>query len=481
MKAELVLRFEYGDDVPWVIRTNRGLRAVAGPNAMCLDSPVAYRGLHMKSHAAFTVEAGQTVPMVLSWYLSHQDEPDPLDTDAALDETERWWVDWCGNIKEVHGRWHDIVVRSLLTLKALTYAPTGGIMAAPTTSLPESLGGVRNWDYRYCWVRDATLTLDALLEAGCVTEAEAWIQWLVRAAAGSPAQLQIMYGPAGERRVTEYEIDWLPGYEGSRPVRVGNAASGQFQLDVYGELMDAVDRARQHGIEAGGVVWDVQRALMEFVTTHWTDPDDGIWEVRGPRQHFTHSKVMAWVAFDRAVRAVETYGLSGPVEQWRKIRQQVHDEVCEQGWNESRRSFTQYYGSDRLDASVLMIPLVGFLPGDDPRVVSTVEAVQRELAVDGFVMRYQNESGVDGLAGTEGAFLPCTFWLADCLTAMGRTGEATALFERLLGLTNDVGLISEEYDPKTGRLLGNFPQAFTHVGLINTARNLNAAWTGSSG
>jgi GH15 family glucan-1,4-alpha-glucosidase len=472
MRSELVIRFEYGQDIPWVRSTERGLHAIAGPNSLSLDSPVRFYGRDMRSEARFTVGAGEKVPMVLSWHLSHEDEPFVLDVDRALNEAVEWWEQWCNGVEEVHGDWQDAVLRSLMTLKALTYSPTGGIVAAPTTSLPEDLGGVRNWDYRYCWVRDATLTLDALIEAGCRDEAEAWMGWLARAAAGAPDQLQIMYGSAGERRLTEFEVPWLPGYEDSRPVRVGNAASGQFQLDVYGELMDAVDRARSHDIELHPVLWRVQRALMDFVEHHWSDPDDGIWEVRGPRRHFTHSKVMAWVAFDRAVRAVERDRLDGPVEAWRAARDAVHAEVLTKGWDDRRQAFTQYYGSDSLDASLLMIPLVGFLPANDPRVISTVEAIQRELMVDGLVLRYQNSSGVDGLPGSEGAFLPCTFWLADCLAAMGRVEEATTIFKRLVALANDVGLISEEYDPVRKRLAGNFPQAFTHVGLINTARQL---------
>jgi GH15 family glucan-1,4-alpha-glucosidase len=478
MSTELTIRFEYGSAIPWVLQTERGLHAISGPNALWLDTPITLHGRDMHSEADFTVLAGEEVSFVLSWHPSFAEDPSVIDPFGALDDTLEYWKQWCAGIEDVHGEWQEQAVRSLITLKALTYAPTGGIVAAPTTSLPEALGGVRNWDYRFCWVRDATLTLDALLEAGCRDEAAAWIQWLTRAAAGAPEQLQIMYGAAGERRLTEFEVDTLPGYEESRPVRVGNAAADQFQLDVYGELMDALDRSRQHGIPADGVVWDIQRTLMRFVTDHWCDPDDGIWEVRGPRRHFTHSRVMAWVAFDRAVRAVELHGLEGPVEQWRASRDEVRTEVLAQGWNEQRGAFTQYYGSTELDASVLMIPLVGFLPATDPRVVSTVEAIQRELVVDGFVLRYQNTSGVDGLPGTEGAFLPCTFWLADCLAAMGRVGEARALFERLLSLTNDLGLISEEYDPTTKRLVGNFPQAFTHVGLINTARGITAGGPG---
>jgi GH15 family glucan-1,4-alpha-glucosidase len=421
------------------------------------------------------VRAGEQQAFALAWYASYEQEPFALDPSRSLDETVAFWEEWCAQIEPVHGEWEAVVLRSLMTLKALTYAPTGGILAAVTTSLPEALGGVRNWDYRYCWVRDASLTLDALIEAGLRDEAEAFMGWLVRAAAGSPEQLQIMYGAAGERRLTEMEIDWLPGYEGSKPVRIGNAASGQFQLDVYGELMDAVDRARHHGIKTVEVVWDVQLALMDFVHDHWTDPDDGIWEIRGPRRPFTHSRVMAWVAFDRAVRSVERYGLSGPVEKWRAARDDVHAEVCDKGWNPGVGAFTQFYGSDELDASILMMPLVGFLPVSDRRVVATVEAVQRELMVDGFVLRYKNRSGVDGLPGTEGAFLPCTFWLADCLSMMGRHDEARDIFNRLVALTNDLGLLAEEYDTLHRRQVGNFPQAFSHVGLVNTARGLSAA------
>ena len=475
IRGELIMRFDYGQDVPWVRRIRRGLHAIAGPNAVCLDSPVVFKGRNMRSEATFAVAAGEQVSMVLGWHLSHEKLPEVLDVEAALIETVAWWEKWCDGIDDVHGEWRDAALRSLLTLKALTYGPTGGIVAAPTTSLPEEVGGIRNWDYRYCWVRDATLTLDALIDAGARDEAEAWMGWLVRAAAGVPEQLQIMYGPAGERRLTEFEIDWLPGYEASRPVRVGNAASDQFQLDVYGELMDAIDRARQHSIAVHSAVWRVQRLLLEWLEQHWSDPDNGIWEVRGPRRHFTHSRVMAWVAFDRAVRAVELHGLDGPGPRWRAIRDAIHAEVCTQGWDQTRKCFTQYYGSDQLDASLLMIPLVGFLPADDPRVVMTVEAIQRDLVVDGFVRRYQSESGVDGLTGSEGAFLPCTFWLGDCLALMGRVDEAKAIFERLVALANDVGLLSEEYDPKGRRLIGNFPQAFTHVGLINSAKNLAQA------
>jgi GH15 family glucan-1,4-alpha-glucosidase len=474
MRTHLAIRFEYGMDVPWVRQTARGVNFIAGPNAICVDAPIVLEGVDMHHEATFTIRAGEEQAFGLSWYLSHEDEPFELDPSRSLAETTAFWEDWCGQIQAVHGEWEALVQRSLMTLKALTYAPTGGIVAAATTSLPESIGGVRNWDYRYCWVRDASLTLESLIEAGLRDEAEGWMGWLTRAAAGAPEQLQIMYGPAGERRLTETEVAWLPGYEGSQPVRIGNAASGQFQLDVYGELMDAVDKARHHGIKTHEAVWGLQLALMDFVHDHWTDPDDGIWEIRGPRRPFTHSRVMAWVAFDRAVRSVERYGLEGPVEKWRAARDDVHAEVCDKGWNPKVKAFTQYYGSDDLDASILMMPLVGFLPVDDHRVVATVEAVQRELMVDGFVLRYQNRSGVDGLPGTEGAFLPCTFWLVDCLARLGRRDEARAIFARLVGLTNDLGLLSEEYDTVDRRQVGNFPQAFTHVGLINTARGLSA-------
>jgi len=475
MTMDLVLRFEYGSDVPWVRRTDTGLHAIAGPNAAILTTPVKMEGHHLHTTASFDVAAGEQVPFVLSWYISHEQAPGAVDAPDALRETTEWWRGWCEGVTQVHGPWEDEVLRSLITLKALTYAPTGGIVAAPTTSLPEDIGGVRNWDYRYCWVRDATLTLDALIEADRRDEAEAWLWWLVRAAAGAPAQLQIMYGPAGERRLSEFEIDWLPGYEGSTPVRVGNAAAGQFQLDVYGELMDATDRARRHGLADTPVVWELQRALLDFVVDHWREPDDGIWEVRGPRRHFVHSKVMAWVALDRAVTAVERYGMEGPSPQWREVRDAIHAEVCEKGWNPTRRAFTQYYGSEGLDASVLLLPVVGFLPVDDQRVIDTVDAIGGELMVDGFVKRYQTDSGVDGLAGSEGAFLPCSFWLVDCLALLGRVHEATALFERLTGVANDIGLLAEEYDPVRRRQVGNFPQAFSHVGLINSARNLAGA------
>jgi GH15 family glucan-1,4-alpha-glucosidase len=475
MTTELLVRFEYGSQIPWVVQTGHGIRAVAGPDALELDSPVALEGENMRHTAAFTVKEGEQLYFRLWWAPSYEEAGRDLDYETALAETLSYWDDWSGRLNEVHGEWEGLVQRSLLTLKALIYAPTGGIVAAPTTSLPEALGGPRNWDYRYCWVRDATLTLDGLVEAGCQEEAEAWLWWLVRASAGNPAQLQIMYGVGGERRLPELELDWLPGYESSAPVRVGNAASLQFQLDVYGELMEAMDRARAHGVAAGGPIWDLQRGLIEFVEAHWDEPDQGIWELRGPPQPLVYSRVMAWVALDRAVNAVEMYGLDGPVEQWRKLRQVVHDQVCTHGYNAEIGSFTQAYGSKELDASLLMVPLVGFLPIDDPRVVGTIEAVQRELVVNGFVARYNSSSGVDGMPGGEGTFLPCSLWLVSCLALLGRVDEARELFERVTSVANDVGLFSEEYDVERRRLVGNFPQAFTHVAFINAASQLATA------
>jgi GH15 family glucan-1,4-alpha-glucosidase len=475
MRTELLMRFEYGHDVPWVRRTDRGLSAIAGPNALVLDSPIELEGIKMHHEAKFKIRAGDEMTFVLAWYESHEDPPFVLDTARALDETMTFWADWCAQVLQVHGEWEDLALRSLITLKGLTYGPTGGIVAAATTSLPESLGGVRNWDYRYCWIRDAAFTLESLIESGLREEAESWLAWLGRVAAGDPDQLQIMYGAAGERRLTELELDWLPGYGGSSPVRIGNAASGQFQLDVYGELMNAIDRARSHDITVHPVIWRIQVAIMGFLVDHWSDPDDGIWEVRGPRRLFTHSKVMAWVAFDRAVRSIEVHGLEGPADQWRSVRDTIHAEVLEKGWNANVGAFTQFYGAAELDASLLMMPLVGFLPVDDERVVQTVDTIQQHLMEDGFVLRYQNASGVDGLPGREGMFLPCTLWLIGCLRRMGRVDEATAIFRRVAALANDVGLISEEYDPRNHRLLGNFPQAFTHVGIVNAARGLTAS------
>ncbi len=475
METELVVRFEYGSQVPWVVKTASGIRAVAGPDEVVLDSPVPLRGEHLRHRASFVAREGEALAFRLQWAPSYGEQARLLDAREALASTLSYWEDWSAGLSQVHGEWEALVRRSLLTLKALTYAPSGGIVAAPTTSLPEQLGGSRNWDYRYCWVRDATLTLDGLVEAGCRDEAEAWLWWLVRAAAGAPAQLQVVYGVAGERRLPELEVDWLPGYEASRPVRIGNAASLQFQLDVFGELMEAVDRARSHGVVADGAIWDLQRALLGFVEEHWDEPDQGIWELRGPPRPLVYSRVMAWVALDRGVKAVESYGLPGPAPRWREARDAVREQVCSQGFNPRVGAFVQSYGSDELDASLLMVPLVGFLPVDDPRVVGTIEAVQRELMVDGFVARYRATSGVDGLGDEEGTFLPCSLWLVSCLALLGRVEEAGQIFERVVAVANDVGLLSEEYDTGRRRLVGNFPQAFTHVALVNAARHLAVA------
>jgi GH15 family glucan-1,4-alpha-glucosidase len=473
MRMHLVIRFDYGSIVPWVRRLDHtGIRAVAGPNTVLLRTGVPLQGQNLSTVAEFTVAEGQEVPFVLQWHPSHEEGPQPLDAADVCRKVEESWRQWSDGCN-CHGPYHRETLRSLLTLKALTYAPTGGVVAAPTTSLPEFLGGVRNWDYRFCWIRDATFTLYSLLAAGYTDEAKAWRDWLLRAVAGSPDDLQIMYGLAGERRLPEWEVGWLPGYEGARPVRVGNAASGQFQLDVYGELIDALYQARRFGLKEDEPAWALEKALLKFLESAWQKPDEGIWEVRGPRRDFTHSKVMAWVAFDRAVKSVEKFEMEGPVERWRQVRDTIHREVCAKGFDTNVNSFVQYYGSQELDAALLMVPLVGFLPPDDPRVQGTVEAVQRRLMRDGFVLRYSPDPKVDGLPPGEGAFLPCTFWLADALYLQGRKEEAEALFRRLLGLCNDVGLISEEYDPRAGRLVGNFPQAFTHVALINTAMNLS--------
>ncbi|WP_447979795.1 glycoside hydrolase family 15 protein [Candidatus Nitrospira bockiana] len=472
MHMELVMRFDYGSIVPWVRRRNGALIAIAGPDALTLWTRVPTHGKNFKTVSDFTVSEGERIDFVLVWHPSHLPEPAPVEPGRALAETEQWWRDWSA-VCTYDGQWEEPVHRSLITLKALTYAPTGGIVAAATTSLPEMIGGPRNWDYRYCWVRDATFTLYALMLAGYTEEAKAWREWLLRAAAGRPSELQIMYGAAGERRLTELELDWLPGYEASRPVRIGNKAVNQFQLDVYGEIMDAMHQARRAGIEPEEHSWRLQRALMDFLETAWDRPDEGIWEVRGPRRQFTHSKVMAWVAMDRAVKAVERFGLDGPVARWKQTRAAIHEQVCREGYDAELGAFVQYYGAKSLDASVLMIPLVGFLPPEDPRMQSTVRAIEQRLLVDGFVHRYDSTDQVDGLPQGEGAFLACSFWLADNLALMGRHKEACDLFEGLLAIRNDVGLLAEEYDPVTRRQLGNFPQAFSHVGLINTARNLS--------
>jgi GH15 family glucan-1,4-alpha-glucosidase len=474
MRSELVIRFDYGHVVPWVRREDGGRIAVAGPDALSFRTPAPTRGERMRTVSELTVEEGQRVPFVLTWYPSHEPSPGKIDAELALAETESFWRDWNARCKvPLPAEWRDLLHRSLMVLKTLTYAPTGGIVAAPTTSLPEFIGGVRNWDYRYCWLRDATLTLLALLQADHVDEALDWRSWLLRAVAGDPADLQIMYGVGGERRLTELELRWLAGYEGSRPVRIGNAASEQLQVDVYGEVMDALYQARAHGLAEERTAWQLQKTLLRYLDRMWQEPDEGIWEIRGERRHFVHSKVMAWVAFDRAVRSVEEHGLDGPVDQWRAARDEIHAQVCDRGYDASLGSFVQSYGSAQLDASLLLVPLVGFLPADDPRVAGTIAAVERELVEDGFVLRYRTHAdGVDGLPPGEGVFLPCSFWLVDCYELIGRHDDAHRLFERLVGLANDVGLLSEEYDPRAERLVGNFPQAFTHLALVNTAFNV---------
>jgi GH15 family glucan-1,4-alpha-glucosidase len=433
---------------------------------------VPLRGVDMKTVAEFDVAEGETVPFALTHGASHLPPPEAIDPVRSLEGTDAFWTKWAGRTT-LTGDWGEAVTRSLITLKALTYAPTGGIVAAPTTSLPEQLGGPRNWDYRFCWLRDATLTLLALMDAGYYDEARAWRDWLLRAAAGAPAQLQIMYGLAGERRLTESEVPWLPGYEESRPVRIGNAAHAQLQLDVFGEVMDALHQARRGGIHPGQADWAFQREILEHLASIWNEPDEGIWEVRGPSRHFTHSRVMAWVAFDRGIRAAETYRLPAPLDKWRALRREIHDEVCARGFDKELGSFVQSYGSKHLDASLLLIPTVGFLPCSDPRVLGTVEAVERELLADGFLLRYDTGKTDDGLPAGEGAFLACSFWLADAYLLVGRTGDARSLFERLLGLRTDLGLLAEEYDPAARRLVGNFPQAFSHIALVDTAYNLS--------
>ena len=461
--------------MPWVSRNESGdLVAIAGPDLALLRTPAELRGEDLTTVSDFVVSAGERVPFVLTYAPSHLPLPDPIDVEEALRTTTHFWQTWAGAARtpEEHS---EIVKRSLITLKALTYASHGGIIAAPTTSLPERLGGARNWDYRFCWLRDATLTLLSLMNAGYYDEARAWRDWLLRAAAGSPDQLQIMYGVTGKRWLSEREVPWLSGYEGSKPVRVGNAAADQLQLDVYGEVMDALHQARAGRLQYLAAAWDFQCALLDHLETIWRDPDDGIWEVRSERRHFTHSKVMAWVAFDRAVKAVESFGLKGPADHWRRIRDEIHDEVCQRAFNANLGAFTQVYDGDVLDASALLIPQVGFLPPDDARVQGTVGAIERKLLRNGFVLRYDTVASADGLPPGEGAFLPCSFWLADAYVMIGRTADAERLFKRLVGLCNDVGLIAEEYDIGAQRLLGNFPQAFSHIALINTAYNLDHA------
>jgi len=475
MRTEIVVRFEYGSVVPWTTRQDDGrLQFTAGPDRLLLDTSVALRGEDWRTVGEFEVSAGEQVAFTLSWTPSFRAAPSTLDAAEALAQVEAFWTRWAGAFKPA-GEWSAAVLRSLLTLKSLTHWETGGIVAAGTTSLPEKLGGPRNWDYRFCWLRDATFTLYALIGAGFLVEAERWRAWLLRAAAGSPDDLQIMYGLAGERRLTEYEVPWLPGYEGSAPVRIGNAASGQIQLDVYGEVLDALYVGRRAGLVAEAASWGLECALVEHLEKIWDQPDDGIWEVRGGRKHFTHSKVMAWVAFDRAVRSIEEFGLEGPLDRWRAVRDAIHAQVCERGYDAAQNAFVQFYGASALDASLLLIPMVGFLPPADPRVRGTLAAIEGNLLRDGFVLRYDTGERIDGLPPGEGAFLACSFWLADNYVLQGRYDEARALFERLLSLRNDVGLLAEQYDASDKRQLGNFPQALSHLALINTAHNLASA------
>jgi GH15 family glucan-1,4-alpha-glucosidase len=481
MRSELTLRFDYGHVVPWVRRQNYGIRAIAGPDSIQLRTPVPLVGKGFSTCGDFTVAAGETVPFLLSYGPSHRPDPEDADCQKLLGETVAWWRAWSARCS-YQGPWRDAVMRSLITLKSLSFQPTGGIVAAPTTSLPECLGGVRNWDYRHCWIRDATLTLLALLNAGYRDEARAWREWLLRAVAGTPTDMQIMYGLDGKRRLVELELGWLPGYENSRPVRIGNAAYRQFQLDIFGELMDvlhvgrkhALDAYDKHALDAYEESWNLQCVLIDHLAKVWREPDEGLWEVRGPRRHFTHSKMMAWVAADRAVKAMEKFALKGPLDRYRQLRSDIHDDVCRHGFDEEKNSFVHYYGAKTLDAALLLMPETGFLPPDDPRVLGTIAAIERELTVDGLLLRYDTGEPIDGLPAGEGGFLACSFWLADAMAMTGRLDEARSLFERLLGLRNDLGLLAEEYDPHLKRQLGNFPQAFSHIALVNTAINLTS-------
>jgi GH15 family glucan-1,4-alpha-glucosidase len=479
MRTEIVLRFDYGRGIPWVRQHFGGPIAVAGPHAVQFITPVPLQGTSdMTTIGEFTVAAGETVPFTMSWYPSHHRAFRYRDPHDTLLGTETRWHDWSSHCN-LQGRWREPIIRSLITLRMLTYRPTGGIVAAATTSLPEWIGSVRNWDYRFCWLRDATFTLYALLSSGYRSEARAWREWLLRAVAGHPGEMQIMYGLAGERRLPEFEIPWLPGYENSRPVRIGNAAVEQLQLDVYGELMDALHAANRYGLEASSLAWSLQVKLLEYLEKIWEKPDQGMWEVRGKPRHFTFSKVMCWVAFDRAVKSVEQYGFDGPRAHWQKVRDKICAQILDRAYDRERNTFVQSYGSRDLDASLLLIPQLGFLRADDRRVVGTIEAVQRELTQDGFVCRYPTRTETDGLPPGEGVFLACSFWLANSLCLIGRRDEAVALFERLLALRNDLGLLSEEYDPLAKRLLGNFPQAFSHTAIVNTAAHLAERQTGA--
>ena len=475
MHMELIIRFDYGSVVPWVRKRDGALEAIAGPDALILRTPIETHGENFTTVAEFNVAEGDRIPFVLTWFPSHERQPKAVNAEHALRETEQFWTEWAAHFKG-DGPYRDAVVRSLVTLKGLTYAPTGGLVAAATTSLPEKIGGVRNWDYRYCWLRDATYTLLSLVRAGYDEEAKSFRDWLLRAIAGNPARTQIMYGVRGERRLVEMELPWLAGYEASQPVRIGNAASEQFQLDVYGGVMHSIYTAHCAGLGTDENEWRMQVALMNFLESNWNQPDKGIWEVRGPERHFTQSKMMTWVAFDRAIRMVEEFGRSadGKLDRWRATRDEIHAQVCARGYNAEKKAFTQSYDSDALDAAVLLAPAIGFLPATDERILGTIAAIERELVIDGLVLRYRpEEEGVDGLPADEGVFLACSFWFADCLHLSGRTEEARELFERLLSLRNDLGLLAEEYDPRDKRQLGNFPQAFSHVALVNTAQRLS--------
>ncbi|MFJ4921410.1 glycoside hydrolase family 15 protein [Streptomyces sp. NPDC088725] len=478
MRSALRMRFSYGRVTPWVHKVDNRTVAVAGPDSVWLDTEAETYGKDLTTYSDFTVAPGDRIAFTISWQPSHRQPPALPDPEGSLEATSDFWREWVEHCT-YHGPYREAVVRSLITLKALTYAPTGGIIAAPTTSLPEEIGGVRNWDYRYTWLRDAAITLSSLLRTGYRDEARAWREWLLRAVAGDPENLQIMYGIAGERELGEAELDWLPGYENSGPVRVGNGAAHQLQLDVYGEVTEALHLAHMTGLARNDYASVLQLKLIQYLEDHWDQPDEGIWEVRGPRRHFVHSKVMAWVAVDRTIKLIESGDADGPLERWRELRDDIHRDVCEKGYDKERNTFTQSYGSQELDASLLLIPQMGFLPPDDKRVIGTIEAIQRELSTeDGFVMRYPTgggEDGPDGLAGHEGAFLACSFWLADDLAMIGRVDEARKLFEKLLSLRNDLGLLSEEWDSGAQRQVGNFPQAFSHVPLIDTALRLTAS------
>jgi GH15 family glucan-1,4-alpha-glucosidase len=478
MRSALRMRFSYGWVVPWVHKVDDRTVAVAGPDSVWLDTSTDTYGKNLTTYSDFTVAPGERVAFAITWQPSHRQPPPVADPEGALRETEEFWREWVAQCT-YHGPYREAVVRSLITLKALTYEPTGGIVAAPTTSLPEEIGGSRNWDYRFTWLRDAAITLSSLLRTGYHEEAQAWREWLLRAVAGDPQNLQIMYGIAGERELAEAELSWLPGYENSQPVRIGNGAAGQLQLDVYGEVTEALHLGHMTGLARNDHANLLQLKLIQYLENHWFEPDEGIWEVRGPRRHFVHSKVMAWVAVDRTVKLIESGEVDGPLERWREMRDEIHRTVCERGYDKERNTFTQSFGSKELDASLLLIPQMGFLPPDDKRVIGTIEAIQRELStLDGFILRYPTageQTGVDGLEGDEGAFLACSFWLADDLAMIGRVEEARKLFEKLLALRNDLGLLAEEWDPRRMRQVGNFPQAFSHVPLIDTALRLTAS------